>query len=1165
MTFFKLLLRNLLYHWRGNVAVLLGIALGSAVLTGALLVGDSLRGSLQSLSLDQLGWVENALAPGRFFRAALADDLAIEKRSAVLLLQGGASRADAPRVGKVTVLGIDASFWPDAKMPLDTSFWMSEERGAVLNQTLANALDAKVGDAITLHLERADAAPREMLLAQRKAEAVIEPIRVTIKQIIADEGMGRFSHKPSPLPPRNAFVPIKLLQQRLDLAGRANVILAASAPATLQGKLTLDDWGLRYRSPKDRAEAFVRYLAPNENDGQLKKARWIDRVPEELAKIAEMNGNVLTRDAVVAYYEQQRDYYVLESQRMVLEPQVVNAMNRLVGDVGDKDDKAVRWNLTPILVYLADSLSSGKLEVPYVIVAGENTKAPRKDGKLDYVLADDQVRLMRWPGSPFKLQTGAPLTIAYFSPDERNHLANKTAEFKVAAIDDIAGMYDDPDKTPEFKGITDKLDMSNWENPPFPFDNKRIKEPDKDFWKRYRSTPRAYINLRKAQELWKTRFGELTSFQVRFGKESPKFLPKYLLDELKAEQGGFVFQPVREQAIRASAGTTDFGLYFLYFSFFLIVAALLLVGLLVRLNLDRRAGEMGLLLATGWDHRRVRRLLLAEGTVLAIVGALLGLGGALLYAHGMLQLLVANWPGGEALHFLRLHAEPLSFAIGYATSFLVSVFTLWWATRAMSKLSPLALLRGETIAAPAVTREKRGHAPAIAVVAVLLAGVMIVIGFRVDSHEVQAGMFFGSGALFLTAALAAIWVELQYLRHQTAPRPSLVGLSFRNAGRQAARSVLTVGLLASASFLIVAVESFHKDTDRQFHEKTGGSGGFAFYAEGAIPVFEDLNQPKVRRERGLDIAETRRLQYFPCRVQPGDDASCLGLYKPLKPRVMGVSAALINRGGFSFAISKAATDDEKANPWLLLNADAGDEIPAIIDKNTSDWILKVGVGGTLDTVNERGQTVKLRIVALLKESIFQSEIIISEKSFLKLYPQQTGFSFFLIDAGETDPEKLKIVEKQLAKSLEDFGLDVQTTASRLQGYLAVENMYLATFQALGGLGLMLGAAGLAIVLLRGVWERRAELALLSALGFRSGQLALLVLVENAILLALGLAAGTVSALLAVAPHLVGAGAQVLWLRIAGLLTLVLAVGLVSATLAVWSTLKTPVLTALRRE
>src|SRR5207247_3151248 len=121
-----------------------------------------------------------------------------------------------------------------------------------------------------------------------------------------------------------------------------------------------------------------------------------------------------------------------------------------------------------------------------------------------------------------------------------------------------------------------------------------------------------------------------------------------------------------------------------------------------------------------------------------------------------------------------------------------------------------------------------------------------------------------------------------------------------------------------------------------------------------------------------------------------------------------------------------------------------------------------------------------------------------------------GFTFFLIDPGVNDAKTLATIEEQLGNGLDEFGLDVQTTASRLQGYLAVRNTYLATFQALGGLGLILGAAGLAIVLLRGVWARRAELALLQALGFRSGQLAWLVLAENAFLLVRGLAAGRAS-------------------------------------------------------
>jgi hypothetical protein len=333
-----------------------------------------------------------------------------------------------------------------------------------------------------------------------------------------------------------------------------------------------------------------------------------------------------------------------------------------------------------------------------------------------------------------------------------------------------------------------------------------------------------------------------------------------------------------------------------------------------------------------------------------------------------------------------------------------------------------------------------------------------------------------------------------------------------------------------------------------------------------VPVFEDLNAIDVRHDHGLDTPELRTAEFYSCRVQTGDDASCLSLYKPLKPRVLGVSKKLIDRGGFSFAASLAETDAEKANPWLLLEKKADGAISVIMDGETAEWILKVKLGDFVEVNNEQGEPVKLRIVALLHESIFQSELVIAETQFLSQYPRQAGFAFHLVDLGHVDdPSALEPIQRQLQSGLTAFNLDVQTTAARLQGYLAVRNTYLATFQALGGLGLVLGAMGLAIVLLRGVWERRAELALLLALGFRPGQLAQLVLFENVFLLALGLAAGTVSALVAVAPHLIGSGAQVLWLRIAGLLAGVLVVGLSSAALAVWATLKTPVLTALRRE
>ena len=153
----------------------------------------------------------------------------------------------------------------------------------------------------------------------------------------------------------------------------------------------------------------------------------------------------------------------------------------------------------------------------------------------------------------------------------------------------------------------------------------------------------------------------------------------------------------------------------------------------------------------------------------------------------------------------------------------------------------------------------------------------------------------------------------------------------------------------------------------------------------------------------------------------------------------------------------------------------------------------------------------------------------------------------------------------MQKLLTGSGYNVTPARDRLQSYLEVENTYLATFQALGSLGLVLGTLGLAIVLLRSVWERRGELALLRALGYRNGQLGWLILAENGWLLLLGLAAGTVAALLAIAPQLLAGTGAVPWVRLLMMLAAVIAVGLIAGAIAVASSLKADLIPALRRE
>jgi ABC-type antimicrobial peptide transport system permease subunit len=224
------------------------------------------------------------------------------------------------------------------------------------------------------------------------------------------------------------------------------------------------------------------------------------------------------------------------------------------------------------------------------------------------------------------------------------------------------------------------------------------------------------------------------------------------------------------------------------------------------------------------------------------------------------------------------------------------------------------------------------------------------------------------------------------------------------------------------------------------------------------------------------------------------------------------------------------------------------------------WILHKQLGDDIVLQNEAGESVKLRLVALLKTSIFQSELLISEANFLKHFPSQSGYGYFLFETDQTTQ-----LTALLERRLKDVGLDATSTTQKLTHFQAVENTYLSTFQTLGGLGLLLGTLGLGIVLLRNVIERRGELAALRAFGFRRSVLSQMLLAENGFTMFMGLAIGTVSALIAVAPHIISHGTSVPWNSLGLTLIAIYGTGLIASALAVYFALRAPLLPALKQE
>jgi len=300
----------------------------------------------------------------------------------------------------------------------------------------------------------------------------------------------------------------------------------------------------------------------------------------------------------------------------------------------------------------------------------------------------------------------------------------------------------------------------------------------------------------------------------------------------------------------------------------------------------------------------------------------------------------------------------------------------------------------------------------------------------------------------------------------------------------------------------------------------------------------------------------------PFRLLPGDDASCLNLYAPRHPRILGARPSFIGQGRFAFRQSLAADDAERANPWRLLDRDPGDGVvPVIADANSMTYVLHKAVGDDL-TIDVSGRPVRLRIVAALDDSLLQSELVMSESNFLKLFPEQEGFQVLLVDA---PAQRAGAIADAIEAGASDLGADAMPTAQRLEEFHAVENTYLSTFKTLGGLGLLLGTVGLAAVLLRNVLERRRELALLGAVGFRRRHIFAIILSEQVLLLVWGLAIGTACAIAAVLPAMREHGGQLPAAGAALLVVAVFAAGLLSSAMATRAALRTPLLEALRSE
>jgi len=1108
MNSWTLIRRGLSHYWRTHLGVLAGSAVATAVLVGAMVAGDSVRASLRAMALARLGSVELALDGGdRFFRDALANDLAegLDAEVApVLALRGSAKlEAGAARVNNVQVLGVTDRFWTLGGSSLSFGKGAGE---VIVNERLAGLLGVKAGESIQLRFERPSLLPRDAPLSVAKDASTALTLR--IRAVAADGDFGRFSLRADQIPPASAFVPLSLLQRQAQLEGKANLLLAGG-----------------------RAE-----LTPQAADEALRRV-W-KLADAELEVRALSDGGPLE----------------LRSGRIFLDRPAVEA--------------AERCGHPPfgVLTYFVNAIRLGRRATPYSFVAATGAiGADKPSTPPPERLNDGGIIINDWLAEDLQAKAGDELTLSYYVLGPMRTLAERSDRFRVRKVVKIKESTEERELMPAFPGLAEaeRTSCRNWE-PGIPIDLERIRPKDEAYWERYRGTPKAFVTLAAGRRMWANRFGELTAVRFPLPRRRLAELEEAIRLRLDPAAVGLYFQPVRKLALEAGSQGQNFGHLFLALSMFLIAAAGVLTWLLFVFGAEQRSEEIGTLLALGFLPRRVGRLLLAEGAVLAVVGAALGSVGGMGYTLALLGGLRTVWSGAAAetaaLHF---HARASSVALGFAVGILIALAAMWVTLRRyLARPARELLASGGAVGAPGPLPRRRKAPLIVALVAAAGAAGALIAGLAAGTDTPPTWSFFASGALLLTGGIAACRALLGRLARGRAGRMSLAAVGFRAGGRRPGRSLATIALLACGSFLVVAVGANRRDPQRHAERRDSGTGGFALLGESAVAVYHDMNSPAGREALGLDRPALSGVEFVQLRLRGGDDASCLNMNRPQRPRLLGVAPEeLARRGAFRFV--KTLHPPPAGGPWRLLETSFPDgAVPAIGDVPTIRWALGTKLGRTLSYTDEQGREFKVRLVGMIADSILQGGLVISEEQFVRRFPSASGYRSFLIDvpAGGS-----AAVVEAMSAAMGDHGLELTAAAQRLAELSTVQNTYLSIFQILGALGMLLGSAALAVVVGRNVMERRGELALLRAVGFSRRAVRRIVLAEHLMLVVLGLACGVVAAAVAVAPALASPGAKVPYASLAATLAAVGIGGVVWTFLAtIWAT-RGPLLAALRNE
>lgn len=593
--------------------------------------------------------------------------------------------------------------------------------------------------------------------------------------------------------------------------------------------------------------------------------------------------------------------------------------------------------------------------------------------------------------------------------------------------------------------------------------------------------------------------------------------------------------------------------------FSIIAGVLLIVNIFVMLAEERKS-EMGIARAIGMKRRHLVQMFLFEGLIYAVIAAFIGAFVGLGIAYLLILAFGTIFGGGGGIE-IPFHFELSSIIMAFCIGLTITFITVFLASWIVSKLNIVRAIRN--IPEPSITKATSRHiilgvfltiigvimthigvsdlsainfmtgpcllllGAAMLVMRIIsprlpfsIAGIGIIIWilqpFELVS-DMTGGMemFIMSGVMLVTGAIIVVMFNsdlvLRILTKIFGRRKSTVPILKTALSYPMKKKFRTGMTLAMFSLIIFTVAVISMITSMQtdyiegaFEEQSGGYDIIAFTNQNTplIDIRTIINNSAnlthaFTETSALSVAYTDVYVY-------GQDQNESVMYP-----IIGVDDEFIDQNDYTF-YSIASEYDDHQEIWKAVKDNSS---LVVIDGNavTQQYgphfgSVKLSVGDKIVVRNRTGQYSNKTVIGILDQSFFFMGIITTQE-FLS---EELGIQFpsmYLFDIAEE--RDVKSVSHELKKEFITYGMETTEIRDTIKEIMKQMTSIMTLMEAYLGLGLFVGIAGLGIITLRSVKERRQEIGVMRAIGFKKGMVAKSFLIEISFIALLGIAIGVI--------------------------------------------------------